>query len=435
MKPPPQNIELEKSYLGGILLCGEDFISPALEPGDFYVNHHRDIYSEILKIVSGGSIPDAIMVGIGLPKFLKEINSLLDHATAPSLSPQYAREIKTLSIKRALILSYSEAAATVADTEDLNQFVEKVETVVNENFTYGRKSKSKVSLDNIYDADRMIDEYRKHIETLSQGGSFTTGFSQVDEVIRGISPGEVLTIIARAGCFKTALLQHFLLSPHVPPENKELSVFFSIEMPVSSVTERFGQSILQSSGRTIENQWMHGLISQPEIDFHKDGMQHVITIPIRPNIKQMVRMIALVERKYKRKVGLIGIDYLGLVDGPEAKEYDRVSAVATDTKGMAKYLNKKVILLCQLNRGGKDGKERVTLDMARGSGQIEEACDFMFGLWQHEKELILTILKNRKGPKDRDFLLDMSPEHMAFHGAESWVQTLKDNTSRKAYER
>ena len=91
-------------------------------------------------------------------------------------------------------------------------------------------------------------------------------------------------------------------------------------------------------------------------------------------------------------------------------------------KNQSKYLQKPVILLCQLNRGGKDGKERVTLDMARGSGQVEEACDFMFGLWQHEEDLILTALKNRKGPKDRDFKLDINKSHMAFYGAESWQE-------------
>ena len=225
-------------------------------------------------------------------------------------------------------------------------------------------------------------------------------------------------------------MQHFLRLPHT--NQKDLAVFFSIEMPVAAVTERFGQSILQMSGNALESRWQQGFTTEQDIADHKAGMDHIIIIPTRPNIRQMERLIAMVERKHKRRVGLIGIDYLGLVAAPGPKEYDRVSFVATEVKVMAKYLQKPVVMLCQLNRGGKDGKERVTLDMARGSGQVEEACDFMFGLWQHDDDLILTTLKNRKGPKDRDFILDLNKSHMAFYGAERWEHPA--NKQRKEFE-
>jgi hypothetical protein len=52
--------------------------------------------------------------------------------------------------------------------------------------------------------------------------------------------------------------------------------------------------------------------------------------------------------------------------------------------------------------------------MGRGSGAIEEAADFVLGLWQagdeDEKELICKILKNRKGPVGSRWKLDLIPQ-------------------------
>jgi replicative DNA helicase len=64
--------------------------------------------------------------------------------------------------------------------------------------------------------------------------------------------------------------------------------------------------------------------------------------------------------------------------------------------------------------------------MLRGSGQIEEAADFIFGLWKKEVplgfDLILSILKNRKGATDSDYRLSIEPRFMRFTGGDPWSE-------------
>ena len=77
-----------------------------------------------------------------------------------------------------------------------------------------------------------------------------------------------------------------------------------------------------------------------------------------------------------------------------------------------------MILLSQVNRKGETGATEITLDMARGSGAVEESADTMLGLWQvengEEKGLVCKILKNRKGAPGSCWKLDIKPKTFQF---------------------
>jgi replicative DNA helicase len=198
-------------------------------------------------------------------------------------------------------------------------------------------------------------------------------------------------------------------------------------MPVHSVGERYLQAVLKNTGGEIEAAFR----ADPEIanymiEAAREHLKNIIVVRSRPTLKQMERFVEIIENKYKRKVSVVGIDYLGLVSSNSDNEYQHISSVAVETKILSGNLNVPVILLAQTSRKGGDGKARITLDMGRGSGQIEEAADFVFGLWKHEdeagKKLILSILKNRKGEVGKDFWLHMKPDFMLFDGCEPWEE-------------
>jgi replicative DNA helicase len=81
-----------------------------------------------------------------------------------------------------------------------------------------------------------------------------------------------------------------------------------------------------------------------------------------------------------------------------------------------------LIVLAQVSRAkGGGGESELDLTAARGSGVIEEAADFVLALFQEEKaesfsepeyDLICKILKNRKGPRNSAWVLDMSPNSL-----------------------
>jgi putative DNA primase/helicase len=309
--------------------------------------------------------------------------------------------------------------------------------------------KPKINIDNVYTSDQMFDAYLNYIKTLKDN-RFLTGISEIDKRIRGVSGGEVMTIIARAGSFKTAMLQNMLLN--YVQHSAWASVFFSLEMPVSSVTERYMSITTGEEGREIEGKVLNHFATgknSKEIDemrqFFNDRMQRIFVVPVKVSLDGAAGYVKLIETEFKTKIGVIGIDYMGLIDGDGKNEYEVVSNVARGAKELAKEINLPTIILCQASRSGGTGEEEITLDMGRGSGAIEEGGDFILGLWQNERknglgrptgefDLICRILKNRKGPKCSRWKLDVNVQDLSFGDrAEEFIPETKKNKKEKNY--
>ena len=285
------------------------------------------------------------------------------------------------------------------------------------------ESKSKVDISNVYDSAAMIAEYQEYIKTLKKN-IFVTGIKEIDKKIRGVAGGEVLTIIARSGSFKTAMLQNLL--KNYAQTSPCGAVFFSIEMPVASVAERYLQILDGSTGKEVENLFSDE--SQLEIqkaaenEFIKD-LKRLFIVPTKVSLSDIVAYVQLIEREMNIKIGVIGIDYLGLMDGPGINEYEIISRLSSGLKSTAKLLNVPIIMLSQVNRKGGSGNNEISLDMGRGSGAIEEGADFVLGLWKVDNEadvlgkpepivaskLICRVLKNRKGPAGSKWKLNLIP--------------------------
>jgi replicative DNA helicase len=164
-----------------------------------------------------------------------------------------------------------------------------------------------------------------------------------------------------------------------------------------------------------------------------EELENLFIIPAKVSISDVASYVKLIEMEYKTKIGVIGIDYLGLMEGKGQGEYEIVSKLARDCKGLAKLLDLPIIVVAQTSRKAGSGDIEISLDMGRGSGAIEESADFVLGLFQVEKkrlsveddepdfDLICKILKNRKGPKGSRWKLDLDPTNLRIgHDAHPW---------------
>ena len=75
--------------------------------------------------------------------------------------------------------------------------------------------------------------------------------------------------------------------------------------------------------------------------------------------------------------------------------------------------------MCQVNREGGSGGEQITLTMARETGVIEEAADYVLGIWRPELkdgidktereqlrgQFKVRVLKSRNGPRNKTVTL------------------------------
>ena len=214
---------------------------------------------------------------------------------------------------------------------------------------------------------------------------------------------------------------------------------FPLEMPVASVAERYHEIVSGSTGREIEDHYSSdkdGAESHREAlkDLFRKDLKNLFIIPTKVSIPEIASYLQLVENHYQVKVGVVGIDYLGLLDGPGREEYEIVSKLARDIKGLSKMLNLPLVVIAQTSRKAGSGDTEISLDMGRGSGAIEEAADFCLGLFQAKQQqlsveahisdydLILKILKNRKGPKGSMWKLDFDPTNFRLgRKATRWI--------------
>ncbi len=428
---PPHNIEIEEAILASCLIDNSTKLFNLVKPEHFYKTSHQVLFAEMQAIHndSGAGIDINLLIlnlkhsgkleKVGGPSYIAKLMdappATNDKAYALRLAGFHKLrkviEISNAATKRALAVrpeNFTEAVDFAAD--ELAQLVEK------DDF-YSRSDR--VDIANVYDASRMVDEYQAYLANL-KNNRFITGIDEIDRRIRGIGGGEVLTIIARAGSFKTAILQNMLRS--YIAHSKWGAVFFSIEMPVASVTERFFEMLDGCTGKEVERMFndLDKTISDASIKQFKHDLRNLYIVPTKISLDYIPRYIAMIEKHHNVKIGVVGIDYLGLMDCAGVNEYEIISKLARGIKTVAKSVNLPVVVLSQVSRKGGDGEIEISLDMGRGSGAIEEGADTVLGLWQMERpgtcsdgeaeyDLVCRILKNRKGPKGSRWVLDLNP--------------------------
>lgn len=280
-----------------------------------------------------------------------------------------------------------------------------------------KKEDPKIAIGNVKGPEQMVAAYEKYIKSL-KNNQFLTGVTEIDKKIRGVAGGEVLTIVARAGSFKTAMLQN-LLKNYV--QNSAWgALFFSLEMPIPSVTERYFGILDGHGGKEVEAMFTptsdgySQVVKDAAIDEFKKDLKNLRVVSKKISLNDIPRYVEIISAEQNLKIGVIGIDYMSLVEGHGTSEYERMSSVAKGLKSIAVMLNLPIVLLSQSNRQGESGQTEVAMSMARGSGAIEEAADFMLGLWQigpnENRQLICKILKNRKGFPGSQWILSMNPK-------------------------
>lgn len=436
------NEDFEKAVLGYCLRFPEtaSSIIDGLKEDDFSSQKNRSIFKGIKSLDAKGSPIDLLILSekSGLP--VSELLEFQDPDRSGAFNgisiDFYKNQIKAFSKRRKLQVILEQQIKD--PSVEFPTIASSIKELLEEGEGWSGGGSKGVALGHVYDAQRMIREYEKYVSDLDKI-NFRTGINPIDRKIRGVAGGEVLTIVARAGSFKTATLQNMLIN-YI--QNSAWGVaFFSLEMPVPSLTERFHEMISQYPGSEVEEFYRskHFCLEEIQKELVK-GLSKLFVVPVKVSIKQIPEYTSLIEKHFRTKIGVVGIDYLGLIDAQGPNQYEIVSRLARGIKGLAKEINLPVILLTQVSRKGGSGETEITLDMGRDSGAIEEAADFVIGLFQSEKgnplfeasdpeyDLIAKILKNRKGPKNSMWKLSLDPSTLRLgHEAEAWTPPKKNS--------
>lgn len=261
---------------------------------------------------------------------------------------------------------------------------------------------------------KSVDRLEERTKSRHSRSFLTTGFSNLDDLIGGWEPGELVIIGARPAMGKTSLLMS--MAKEIVQQSDHAVGFISFETSVDHLMERIISSEARipmsaiKKARIKDDEW-----NRVENALAKAGNDPLYIVENPDNsIEGIARIIEWLADQHK--VSVVMLDYLQLIEGIRYRRNreQEVSSVIRELKKLARNLNIVIVAASQLNRSVelRSGAKQPVLADLRDSGAIEEDTDKV--IFIHRPELYdimedergnslvgiaeLIVAKNRTGP-------------------------------------
>ncbi|MBK6290617.1 MAG: replicative DNA helicase [Ignavibacteria bacterium] len=433
---PPHSTDAEVAVLGAMLI-DKDAVPKVVEVLDaecFYHDKHVLIFKAMLAMFERGVTIDLVSLTDQLQRdgtldrvggmfALTEINV---RTVSAANVEHHARIVLERYLKRQLIKVAGDIIGDCYDdTTDALDEVDRAEQRIFEvaekrlRRSYsGMKKLTKEAIEKIFSI------------ASGEGDGVTgvpTGFTQLDQLLSGLQPSDLIIVAARPSMGKTA----FALSVAREASRRGKSVgIFSLEMSAQQLVLRLisadAQVGLQAlrSGRLSTTE-MHEIVTRVDslmnAQIYIDDSAGLTPVEFRAKCRRM---------KIEHKIDVVIVDYLQLMHAPKAESREReISMISHTLKAVAKELQIPIIALSQLNRTLEArADKRPMLSDLRESGSIEQDADVVMFIHRPEYYKIATfedgrstenvaeiiIGKQRNGPTG-DVRLFYQKELAAFH--------------------
>ena len=405
----PFNEELEGSVLGALMMHSPDelphMIQLGLNPKCFYKKQNRFVYEVILELQKKNEPIDPLSVAVVLRnngKMAKVggayyLTELTDMVSMPSALPHHCRELIDLWKRRELIAKceiYIDKAyeAPLDFIKCKDQLVELL---------------SPPAIDGkvVFTSQEVAHEFIEIVDNPMEYHKYDipTGFKELDELIYGLRPADMIVIAGDTSHGKTA----FALDLTLSALKKDFPVlYFTMETQAKRIYSR-----LVSIIGKIPN----SIFKQPRIaDGDMKNINHYTALladmPLfiveKPSVDISFIEYVSKEQKAKNDIRMIVIDHLHRLNVEFGKDESTAHAygqVVRRCKDLALELNVPVLLLSQFRRR-ENYKAIPTIHDLKESGNIENEADIVIILHrkrQYDKAAddiaTVRIAKNRDG--------------------------------------
>lgn len=421
--------EAEKSVLGAVLVDNEviDTLTSTMGTEDLYLEANRHICGAMLELAAAKTPIDFTTLTAALKAAGKlekaggtaYLLELVDYVPTAANASYYAGIVRQQAVMRSLAgvamvlrgkVQSGEAPALIIDEARRN--FDKLAAELDG--AHG------VNAADLCDFSSRAAAYQQFIARVGKY-RFKTGFRELDKELRGVAPGELLIIIAYSGTFKSALLQFILLRS--ARDTGLLSLFFSLEMPAAKLFEREVAMTSGINGYTCEYRWRNEPVEANTLQLAaREGGGKNMLVCDRPGltVEQIGRYIDAARRNHG-DIGVVGIDYLGLMQAPGKTLFEKTAYLGPTLKNLAKEKDIPLLVLAQVNRDSVKNNAEIEAHSAKGGGDIEASADFMLGLQQHKQgALTLKLLKNRNGAAGQIWEVEIKKDSLQFTGLKDY---------------
>lgn len=418
MRIPPQHMDSERALLGAVMIRPESMydIIDVVSQEAFYAEKHRIIFRAMLALFGKNEPIDLLSVSsklkdesnlekIGGTSYLSE---LVSNVPAAANARHYANIVQKKRMLRELI-DAGEFIANLGfeEAEDIEDTLDKAEKRIYD-------VTSTPTLHKFVSLGESLTEAWERFSRLSESKEelrgVRTGFTELDNLLAGFQPSDLIILAARPSMGKTAFALDIARQTAV--KHGTVVGVFSLEMSAQQLVDR----MVAAESRVNSWNLRTGKITDPE-DFTRirDAYDRLSKAPIFIDDQPANNILKMrsVARRLKREhnLGLLIVDYLQLMAPTNTKASDsmvqQVTEISRSLKTLARELEIPVIALSQLSRAIEQRRGKPRLSDLRDSGSIEQDADVVMFIHRDDKMnensdrpniAEIMIEKHRNGP-------------------------------------
>jgi replicative DNA helicase len=408
------DIGAEQIVLGAMMTSREAITQAEtmLRPDQFYRTPHATIFNTIVEMNTNGEPTDPV--------------ALLAHPDIARIGAPYLHTCYAAVPTAANISHYARIIAGNATLRDLARATARIQQLANTcgpndaDETVDRARELLAGIDANHPSDGPVawrDVIPGLLAEIEQAGNLTdkpvgvaTGLPDLDDILTGMQPGQLIVVAARPGVGKSVLLTG--IAQHAAWRHKLTTAIFSLEMR----TNELGMRLLAShnrlplsmikTGQLGDTEWTH--ISRcvgdtEDAPLFIDDTANITLADIRARARRL--------HQQQGGLALLVVDYLQLITTPRSENRQvAVAALSRGLKLLAKELGVPVLVAAQLNRMAEQRSDkRPHLSDLRESGGIEADADVVILIHRDDMydpespragEADLIVAKNRNGPME-----------------------------------
>lgn len=408
---PPNSKESEMMVLGCMLTSVNalNVAADQLQSNDFYYTEHQTIFS-VLKLAFVSDKPADIHLSAeelkrqGKLEVVGGVNyltALAQYAGTSAFIEEYVELLKEKSILRRMIHAAQTIEKNALDEpSDVLETLDHAQTIL---FQISQENQTAAGV-NIRDlisglkAETKIP-YLKELQERQQAfkerdpneppvTGIPTHFIDLDKLLNGFNPSNLMIIAARPAMGKTALMTS--IAENICFKNNTPVAFFSLEMGASQLLHRMICSQAELESEKILTGSLNGSEYQRVVAAVNMMQKHTMIIDDQPGLKITDLRARARRLKEAYNIGFIVIDYLQLLSGSgtsraQENRQNEISEISRMLKNLARELNIPILCAAQLSRKVEERQgHRPMMSDLRESGSLEQDSDVVMFLLRRE---------------------------------------------------
>lgn len=373
---PPNSKESEMMVLGCMLTSvnGLNIAADTLLDSDFYYNEHQIVFSALKTAYCLDKPADIHLISEELKRQSKldavggisYLTTLAQYAGTSAYIEEYVNLIREKSILRQMInASQKIEKSALEDPGDVMGTLDEAQTyffnisqanqhsigVAIKDLLTGLKAESKLPF-----LKELQERQQKFLERDPNEPSVTgvpTHFIDLDRLLNGFNPSNLMILAARPAMGKTALLTS--IAENICFKNKVPVAIFSLEMSASQLLHRMICSQAEVESEKIQTGSLNGSEYQRIVGAVNMMQKHLMIIDDQPGLKITDLRARARRLREAYNIGFMVIDYLQLISGSgnmrsmENRQVE-ISEISRMLKNLARELNIPILCAAQLSR-------------------------------------------------------------------------------------